>query len=326
MKNRSERKGKHAEMQTKYAREIGELEADGVQVKNKRLLAKLFEKTNGDVNAVKQLLAERQEKNRQRKDYRHKHRDESALTTNAEGAGTAPNWRKRRELSVDDRENLKRLRAAGLHGNPRRILTAFHECNESIEMTVARCQEAREDRFREREERTRVRMAHLFSDVEAGLLFFQKRTLLAKAQDAYMQLDEEHPWPEDIEQVYLDGNNMMFVVDSLRRLCLNRAGQKTERAIGEIASAWQERLHIPRLELVFDSTRQLDPIGNITVSSAQPRYRTTDDMLVETARRPENREKNKRTVIVTSDRALAALVSLTTKQTANEDGIYLSLF
>ena len=123
-------------------------------------------------------------------------------------------------------------------------------------------------------------------------------------------MDKLEDWPENIEQVYLDGNNMMFVVNSLRRLCLNRAGQKTERAIGEIASAWNERLHIPNVDLVFDSTRQVDPIGTVKVSSAQPKYRTTDDMLVELARRPENQGKNKRTIIVTSDRALAALVSL----------------
>jgi hypothetical protein len=103
---------------------------------------------------------------------------------------------------------------------------------------------------------------------------------------------------------------MMFVVDSLRRLCLNRAGKKTERALGEIASAWNEQMHIPNVELIFDSTRQLDQVGSVKVSSAQPTYRTTDDMLVEMARRPENREKNKRTIIITSDRALAALVSL----------------
>jgi hypothetical protein len=102
---------------------------------------------------------------------------------------------------------------------------------------------------------------------------------------------------------------MMFVVDSLRRLCLNRAGQKTERAIGEIASAWNEQVHIPNVELIFDSTRQLDQIGTIKISSAQPKYRTTDDMLIEIARRPENQAKNKRTIIITSDRALAALVS-----------------
>ena len=73
--------------------------------------------------------------------------------------------------------------------------------------------------------------------------------------------------------------------------CLNRAGHRTERAIGEIASAWNEKMHIPHLDLIFDSTRQLDQVGSVKVSSAQPKYRTTDDMLVEIARRPENQAK-----------------------------------
>ncbi|CAF4548709.1 unnamed protein product, partial [Rotaria sp. Silwood2] len=92
------------------------------------------------------------------------------------------------------------------------------------------------------------------------------------------------------------------------RLCLNRAGKKTERALGEIASAWNEQMHIPYVELIFDSTHQLDQIGTVKVSSAQPKYRTTDDMLVEIARQSDHREKNKRTIIVTSDRALATLL------------------
>ncbi len=101
----------------------------------------------------------------------------------------------------------------------------------------------------------------------------------------------------------------MFVVDSLRRLCLNRAGKKTERAIAQIAAAWNEQMHIPNVDLVYDSTHQLDQIGSVIVSSAQPRYKTTDDMLIEIARRSENREKNKQTIVVTSDRALAVHVS-----------------
>jgi hypothetical protein len=117
-------------------------------------------------------------------------------------------------------------------------------------------------------------------------------------------------WPNDIEQVYLDGNNMMFVIDYLRRLCLNRAGKKTERAIGEIASAWNKQMQIPNVELIYDSTRQLDQLDTIKISSAQPSYKTTDDMLVETVRRPENQHKNRHTIVVTADRALAALVSL----------------
>mgnify|MGYP001952894032 CR=1 FL=1 len=121
-------------------------------------------------------------------------------------------------------------------------------------------------------------------------------------------MSKRDDWPHDIEQVYLDGNNMMFVIDSLRRLCLNQAGDRTERAIGEIAAAWNQQMHIPRIELIFDATHHTDQIGTVQISSAAPRYRTTDDMLIEIVRRPENREKNKRTVVVTSDRALAMLV------------------
>ncbi len=102
----------------------------------------------------------------------------------------------------------------------------------------------------------------------------------------------------------------MFVVDSLRRLCLNRAGKKTERAIAQIASAWNEQMHISNIDLIFDSTRQLDQIGSVIVSSAQPQYKTTDDMLIDIARRSENQEKNRRTIVVTSDRALAVHVSI----------------
>ena len=122
-----------------------------------------------------------------------------------------------------------------------------------------------------------------------------------------MPINDRDAWPRDVQQVYLDGNNMMFVIDSLRRLCLNRAGKKTERAIAQIAAAWNEQMHIANIDLIYDSTRQLDQIGSVKVSSAQPQFKTTDDMLIDIARRSEN---NARTIVVTSDRALAALVSI----------------
>ncbi|CAF2397742.1 unnamed protein product [Rotaria sp. Silwood2] len=290
MSRRKEKKDKLAELDTKYANQIAQLEADGVVMKNKRVLIRLLEKADGKIDVVKQLLNERKEKHEQRKEYQHKHRNNSPGKTTEETNQTLPIWKKRRELSVDDINNLKRLRSAGVRGNPMKILSIFQECNQSIEMTVARAAEERERRNRSREERK------------------LKRTLLAEAQNAYITINNRDDWPHYIEKVYLDGNNMMFVVDSLRRLCLNRAGKKTERALGEIASAWNEQMHIPYVELIFDSTHQLDQIGTVKVSSAQPKYRTTDDMLVEIARQSDHREKNKRTIIVTSDRALATLL------------------
>jgi rRNA-processing protein FCF1 len=68
-------------------------------------------------------------------------------------------------------------------------------------------------------------------------------------------------------------------------------------------------MHIPNVDLIFDSTHQLDQIGSVKVSSAQPTYKTTDDMLIEIARRNENQGKNRHTIVVTSDRALAVHVS-----------------
>ena len=99
---------------------------------------------------------------------------------------------------------------------------------------------------------------------------------------------------------------MMFVVDSLRRLCLNRAGRKTENAIAQIAFAWNQHIHIPNIDLIFDSTDKIGQIdNNVRVSSAQPRYKTTDDMLIDIARRSENQARNRHTIVVTSDRALS---------------------
>jgi len=134
-----------------------------------------------------------------------------------------------------------------------------------------------------------------------------KRRLTDEQNDGnYLIIENRDDWPENIEQVYLDGNNMMFVVDSLRRLCLNRNSKTTERAIAEIAATWNEQMQIANVDLIFDSTRQLDSVGSVRVSSAQPQYKTTDDMLIEIARR----NQNQRTVVVTSDRALSAQVNI----------------
>lgn len=151
--------GKVAEFDTKYANEIAQLEADGVEVKNKRVLARLLAKADGQVDVVKQLLNERKTKHEKRREYQHKHRGKSPFRTAQEGDEAGPAWRKRRELSADDLDNLKRLRSAGVHGNPKKILEIFHECNESIEITAARTEEAREERIRNRNERISVSTA-----------------------------------------------------------------------------------------------------------------------------------------------------------------------
>ncbi|CAF3410735.1 unnamed protein product [Rotaria sp. Silwood1] len=273
-KYREEKKTHSIELDTKYSSQIEQLETDGIKIKNKRLLLELLEKSNGQVHIVKQLLAER-------------NKQKSSISINEENHTKLSSSKKQHEMDVDDIDNLKQLRAAGIHGNPMKILALFHECNQSIEMTKARIEKDREQRERQCEKRT------------------QQHIVLAEIHNSYLTINNRDDWPNNIQQVYLDGNNMMFVIDSIRRLCLNRASKKAERAIAELAAAWNEQMHIPNVELVFDLTHQLEQIQSIKVSSAHPMYKTTDDMLIDIVQRSENQEKNRHTIIVTSDRGLA---------------------
>ncbi|CAF4408342.1 unnamed protein product, partial [Rotaria socialis] len=62
MSHRREKKEKRAELNTKYASQIAQLEADGIEIKNKRCLAHLLEKADGQVDVAKQLITEWKEK------------------------------------------------------------------------------------------------------------------------------------------------------------------------------------------------------------------------------------------------------------------------
>ncbi|CAF5081284.1 unnamed protein product, partial [Rotaria sp. Silwood1] len=186
MSRHTAQKEKITELQAKYANQIAQLETDGTIRENKRILIHLLEKTDGQVDIVKQRLNERKERRREDRD---KHHNEAQGTDE-----TGSTLRKQQKLSVDDIENLKRFRSAGVYGNPMKVLATFHECNESIEMTVARIQQEREQRHQCRDERK------------------LQRNILAEAENGYIKINNRDNWPRDIEQVYLDGNIMMFVV------------------------------------------------------------------------------------------------------------------
>ena len=163
MTRHKEKKEKTTDLETKYATEIAQLQADGIDIKNKRVLGRLLEKSNGQIDVVKQRINERKEKHQKRREYQQKHRVKSSSRNVQEGDEKNTNEKRRRELSQDDMDNLKRLRSAGIHGNPMKILKIFDECNQSIEMTIARTQEQREQRSRDRQERIAVRILFLFT-------------------------------------------------------------------------------------------------------------------------------------------------------------------
>jgi hypothetical protein len=144
MKQHQEKKEKVNQLNTIYKSQVAQLEADGIKVKNKRYLIQLLEKANGQVDIVKQLLDERN---------KQKH----ASATTEEGDEKMSASKRRHEINEDDIENLKRLRSAGVHGNPIKILSVFHACNESIELTIARIEKEREQREQQSGNRLQVK-------------------------------------------------------------------------------------------------------------------------------------------------------------------------
>ena len=98
---------------------------------------------------------------------------------------------------------------------------------------------------------------------------------------------------------------MLFVIDRLRQMCLNRAKEQAECALAEIAANWNDQMQIPNVHLIFDATDQLDQVRTVQVRSAQPTYSTTDEMILSIVRRTTSQ----RTIVVTADRGLAVQVN-----------------
>jgi len=106
-------------------------------------------------------------------------------------------------------------------------------------------------------------------------------------------------WPQQATSVYLDGNNMMFVLSSLRTLILKRKNMKSaEAALEKIALKFCEVMNFTG-ELMFDETNRLSSFSNLSTTSARPAHPSTDDAFVAFAQKLTNA-----TVFVTSDREL----------------------
>jgi len=107
-------------------------------------------------------------------------------------------------------------------------------------------------------------------------------------------------WPTGVAHLYLDGNNMLFVVAPIRSLVLKRKGKVAEAALEALARKFASALNLEHCTLIFDDTRRTSSQDkSFTVCSARPAYRTSDDALVQIAQQTEVPS-----LYVTSDREL----------------------
>lgn len=110
-------------------------------------------------------------------------------------------------------------------------------------------------------------------------------------------VDNEKPWPAEGTRLFLDGNNMLYVLGPIRGLALKRNTRGAELALEAIARAFTEKMQLEKCTLIFDDTSRKVDETNFEVYSARPTFVTSDDSLVESA-------KKEKGVFVTSDREL----------------------
>jgi len=106
-------------------------------------------------------------------------------------------------------------------------------------------------------------------------------------------------WPSGVVNLYLDGNNMLYVVSSIRALVLKRKNRAAEAVLEDLARSFSSALNLKHCTLIFDDTKRLVTEEAFSVQSARPSFSTSDDALVEMAK--ANTEP---AVFVTSDREL----------------------
>ena len=85
--------------------------------------------------------------------------------------------------------------------------------------------------------------------------------------------------------LYLDGNNMLFVDDWIRKLCLKHKGKEAENLISQLSQEFCKIFNVEKCILVFDRTNNVYEVNSnslkFTVCSASPNFKTSDDALVE---------------------------------------------
>jgi len=113
-------------------------------------------------------------------------------------------------------------------------------------------------------------------------------------------LNAMESWPKGAQVLFLDGNNMLFVLSSLRAMTLKREQRKNaESLLASLALMFTNRQNLKHCSVVYDTTSLRHETHNLSVSGARPTYSTTDDAFAEWAG-----QLKEPTVFVTSDREL----------------------
>eukprot|EP01119_Soliformovum_irregulare_P013617 TRINITY_DN3647_c0_g1_i4.p1 TRINITY_DN3647_c0_g1~~TRINITY_DN3647_c0_g1_i4.p1 ORF type:complete len:346 (+),score=148.04 TRINITY_DN3647_c0_g1_i4:121-1158(+) len=122
------------------------------------------------------------------------------------------------------------------------------------------------------------------------------------AKKVFDDADNAAPWSVSAP-LYLDGNNMLFVLAPLRGMIVKGKGmRRAEKILIAMSRRFLELAPSLPLILTFDASPLEMEDGNLRVIKARPKYATSDDMLVEMA--TAEVASDVPSTFVTSDRGL----------------------
>jgi len=121
-------------------------------------------------------------------------------------------------------------------------------------------------------------------------------------------------WPVDMNFLYVDGNNMLFLTQVLRQNTLGRNKIRSEKIIVGAVEEFCSMYHLDTVIVIYDNTSEvyekiLKNGTKLIVTSANPHFKTSDDALVIFNERKSKIERNK-SLVVSSDVALCGRLSL----------------
>jgi rRNA-processing protein FCF1 len=133
----------------------------------------------------------------------------------------------------------------------------------------------------------------------------QEEREVRKQTNQQQDVNLEDEWPREIQNLYLDGNNMLFVPSYLRYLRLKRSKTIAEIVLSNLAREFSLRQQISHTHVMYDSTDITEMSDTFAVSSARPDFNTSDDKLVEIAKQANMNVTLDSYLFVTSDRELS---------------------
>jgi len=122
-----------------------------------------------------------------------------------------------------------------------------------------------------------------------------------------VQLPVDGIWPEQFKRIFVDGNNLMFITNGLRKLTLQKNFRAVENVLASITEHFSGKTILTAI-LMFDNTptnthKTLQNGSTLTVTSARPHFVSTDKALIHWAK--NNPTGVASSVVVSSDRALS---------------------